>query len=451
MTPIELTRHMAREAQARGWHAFIVGGWVRDRVIGASSKDIDVEMFGPTSLQDLISFARRFASVDLVGESFAVLKVKVPGHTAIDLSLPRTEHKTGMGHRAFNIMADGTLSLRAASERRDFTFNSMFFDPLTEQIIDPHGGIADLRHHRLRHTSAQFSKDPLRVLRGAQQCARFNLTADPSTVALCRTLKSEFSTLPVERVWEEWHKLMTRCVKPSRGLIFLHRTGWIDFFSPLNQLLRLPQEARFHPEGSAWQHTKQCVDRACALGADEPTMFAALLHDIGKPLTTERHGNRISSIRHDKIGSGIAMEWMSKIGAPRKMCTTVSNLVKEHMVFTNHTHVSHSAVRRLAQRLSPATVSQLITLVRADLTSRGPSNKDTKFLNAVCDIAEENHVIDSQPEPIIMGRHLIELGLKPSPQFSTILSEVFERQINGDFSTLADGLQITKEVIEKGQ
>ena len=449
MKSLAIAKRIAEAASSRGWRAYIIGGFVRDKVLGIASKDIDMEVFGPPSMDSLINFARQFGEVDLVGESFSVIKLKVPGENAIDLSLPRRDSKTSTGHRGFTVISDGSMTMEEASLRRDFTFNAMFLDPITDEIIDFYCGLLDLKEHTLHRVSRHFVDDPLRVLRGMQQCAIFNLTATYATVFLCRSLKSEFHTLPKERIWEEWHKWSTRSTVPSRALVFLHRTEWLDFFPALKALLRLPQDARFHREGSIWNHTKLCIDRAVTiakrenLNADDTSvlLFAALLHDAGKPSTTViLDSGKITTYGHDDVGADIAAQFLSDIGAPISLSDRVTSLIAAHM-FSATSSVTPRTVRRLSKRLEPASIRMLCLLMEVDITSRNLKTPDTSRVDKLVKVAETLSVVNEGPKPIVMGRHLIELGLKPGKHFSPILSTAFNAQLDGTFSTLEDGIE----------
>ena len=444
---------IALDAERRHWNAYIVGGFVRDKILGIQSKDIDIEMFGPASYAELERFASKFGAVNEAGKSFNVLKIHIPGEDPIDLSLPRRDIKTGRGYTEFMTIPDGSMTLREASERRDYTFNALFLNPLSNRIIDFHNGIGHIITRQLRHVGAKFAEDPLRVLRGMQFCGRFDLTADDDTVSLCRSLFDEYDALSVDRVYIEWEKWCTKSIKPSRGLVFLNRTGWIKHYPALSALLRLPQDPRHHKEGSAWEHTKQCVDRAATMSHPDDllyVMFAALLHDTGKPLTTEIHEDgRITSYGHDRVGADIALDFLKSINAPERVKHIVCNLVREHMVFTAHSLPSVRTVRRLAKRLFPATIRQFIALVYCDLTSRGSLRRDVSPLHTVEEIARSEQCMEKPVEPLVKGRHLIELGMKPSKQFTPILASTYQAQINGEFSDLESGIAYASNLIKE--
>ncbi len=193
---------------AQGGAGVLVGGCVRDHLLGIKAKDIDIEVYGidKDRLEQILTL---HFSVVAVGKSFGIFKVTVIDkgeRETIDVSLPRSENKEGSGHKGFVVTTDPHMPFEQASARRDFTINAMGIDVATNELIDPHGGFSDLRAHRLKHVSAAFSEDPLRVLRAAQFCARFALTLDPDTVTLCRTLRDELLTLSKERIFEEFQK-----------------------------------------------------------------------------------------------------------------------------------------------------------------------------------------------------------------------------------------------------
>ena len=211
---------LVREA---GGRALLVGGCVRDELCGGHPKDYDIECFG-ISADDLQAALRKKFELDLVGLSFGVIKLH---HCDIDVALPRRETKLGLGHRAFGMEHDPNLSIEEASARRDFTVNAIYRDPLTGEVLDPWNGREDLRRKILRHVSDHFREDPLRVLRGMQFVARFDLEPAPETIEVCRGMTPE--GLPPERLFEEWAKLLTKGVKISKGLEFLRAVGWTRY------------------------------------------------------------------------------------------------------------------------------------------------------------------------------------------------------------------------------
>ena len=306
MTPdesdLEIAAAIAREVRAAGGRALVVGGWVRDRLMGHPSKDMDVEVFG-VDAAGLKGILQAFGRVNTVGESFTVYKV-----AGLDVSLPRRESKTGRGHRGFTVSGDPALSFRDAARRRDFTINAISWDPLTEEYVDPFDGRGDLQRRVLRAVDATtFADDSLRVLRAIQFAARFEFTVDPDTKALCRSIPID--DLPAERLWGEIEKLLLRARKPSIGFALAQELGIVErLFPELDALVGCSQEAAWHPEGDVWVHTLLVIDEARARIDDleyprqVAVMLGAVCHDLGKPLTTAFIDGRIRSLDHEEEG-----------------------------------------------------------------------------------------------------------------------------------------------------
>jgi len=231
---------------AAGGDPIRVGGCIRDGLLGLESKDVDVEVFG-LSADALCVVLRRFGKVSVVGESFGVIKLTTKDED-FDFSLPRRDSKTGRGHKGFQVEVDHSMTPKEAALRRDFTINAIG-KRLDGELVDPFGGEEDLRNRVLRATSEHFSEDPLRVLRGFQFASRFQLKAEPETVEMCRKLIHEADTLAVERIWGEWEKWAMKGVAPSLGLRFLVECGWIRLFPELLNLIDVPQDCHWHPEG----------------------------------------------------------------------------------------------------------------------------------------------------------------------------------------------------------
>ena len=251
-------RAVADVVRRSGGRAYLVGGCVRDRLLGHSPADFDMECFGISPDGLLRILGERF-ELDLVGASFGVIKLHGLG---IDVATPRRETKLGMGHRAFETECDPGLTVREASARRDFTVNAIYEDPLTGEVIDPWCGRRDLRLRVLRHVGGHFCEDPLRVLRGMQFAARFDLAPAPETVDVCSEMTPE--NLPPERLFGEWEKLLTKGARISRGLGFLRETGWLRYYPELQRLVGCPQDPEWHPEGDVWNHTLCCLDAFAA-------------------------------------------------------------------------------------------------------------------------------------------------------------------------------------------
>lgn len=440
--------------RSAGGRPHLTGGCVRDWQLGLQPKDFDVEVFG-LDYEKMGRALAPFGPTDLVGRSFGVLKLRLDG-LEYDFSLPRRESKTGAGHRGFAIAPDPDLTEADAAARRDFTINALAYDPLADRLIDPHGGIADLKKKILRHTSDAFAEDPLRVLRGMQLAARFDLTMAPETVALCRSIRDSFKELPVERVWAEWDKWATLAVKPSAGLVVLKDTKWIILFNEVAAIDEVPQDPEWHPEGDVFVHTGHCLDAL----VQQPTWrdggpatrralsFAVLAHDFGKATTTHqavRRGKmRWLSPGHEAAGGPLTETFLARIGAPLELVNFVRPLVVHHLAHHHgQSEFRATTVRRLARKIAPATLDELIAVMMADHLGRPPLVPlDTvRRLDQMRAMARDLALEHAAPKPIVLGRHLIALGIAPGPNFGPALEAAFESQLDGAFADEAGGLE----------
>ena len=435
-------RDIASRVRAAGGRALLVGGAVRDALLGGVRvKDVDLEVFGlePHALKTLLAERYPF---EPCGVSFGVLKLK---GFDIDVALPRRESKRGEGHRAFEIYSDPTLSVAEAARRRDFTINAIYYDVLAHAIEDPYDGVADLEKRLLRHVSPQFVEDPLRVLRGMQFVARFALKPAPETIAICQGIGLE--GLASERLFDEWKKFILKGRDMSAGLEFLRATGWVRFFPELNALIGCEQDPHWHPEGDVWEHTKLCCDffAKTRIGDEDEDLIvglAVLCHDFGKPLTTayDPAAQRIRSIGHDEAGVAPTKSFLRRLTNEERLLKDVPPLVAAHMkpfAFWK-SHAGDAAIRRLA--LKVGRLDRLIRVSRADDEGRLATSVATSARGQDLDwLAEAAHrlaVADAAPKPILQGRDLIAMGLKPSPQFGVWLKETFDAQLDGVFSDL---------------
>lgn len=440
----------------------IVGGAVRDWLLGLEPKDFDLEV-AQASFADLHRVLAPLGATDVVGRSFGVIKLRLASGTEYDIALPRRESKTGAGHRGFAVEPDPTLSDAEAAARRDFTINALAWDPIAGVLIDPHGGEADLRARRLRHTGPAFVEDPLRVLRAMQLAGRFDLTLDPATAALCRSIEPTFAELPVERIWHEWTKWAEKSAapfgRPSAGLRALADTGWLAHFPELAALAGCPQDPEWHPEGDVFTHTAHCCD---ALAHDPDwvnssprrrrlLMLAVLLHDVGKPACTRQEEKppgsgrlRWTSPGHEAAGVAPAAAFLFHIGAPHDHAPAITPLVANHMVqhSSGPDGLSANALRRLARRLHPATIADLAAVMRADSNGRPPlhSPETHTLIGGLLARAAELALADGAPRPILLGRHLITAGLRPGPDFKRLLDTAFEAQLDGAFTNESNAL-----------
>ncbi|MPZ17242.1 MAG: polynucleotide adenylyltransferase [Luteitalea sp.] len=444
---------IARVVDAHGGRAIVVGGFVRDRLLGRLSKDVDLEVYGVPAAE-LRALLESIGRVDVVGESFTVYKVK-----DIDVALPRRESKVGRGHRGFAVTGDPSLSFVEASRRRDFTINAMGWDPLTDELLDPHGGRSDLAARRLRATDlATFADDSLRVLRALQFAARFEYSLDEATAALCRQVPLD--DLPAERVWGELEKLLLQAPRPSAGFALAGDLGIVQVLWPeMHALIGCPQEPEWHPEGDVWIHTLMVIDEATKQldGLSRPErvtiMLGAITHDFGKPMTTADIDGRIRSPNHEARGVEPAKRFLDRLNVHTMdgydVRRQVLGLVQYHLApnawYKSPTPVGDGAFRRLARKLDLELLSRL---AHADCRGRA-GHFDCSAIDWFIQRARALGVEHRPPVPLLMGRHLIDLGVSPGPSMGQILRAVYERQLDGAVTTLDEALAVARELMEQ--
>ena len=447
---LELAREIAVAVRHAGGRALIVGGWVRDRLRGHPSKDIDLEVFGIPE-DRLAVLLGGFGQVEAVGQSFPVYKVG-----GLDVALPRRESKAGRGHKGFRVVGDPFMSIEEAARRRDFTINAIAWDPLSEVYEDPFGGRADLNRRVLRAVDLNtFGDDSLRVLRAIQFAARFEFALDDETAALCRRIP--MTDLPAERIWGEIEKLLVTAERPSIGLALALDLGVVDaLFPELTPLVGCEQEPEWHPEGDVWTHTLLVVDKTRALNADldRPRLVAVMLgavcHDLGKPSTTAVIDGRIRSPNHEEAGVAPTLRLLDCLNVHTidgfDVRTQVVGLVAHHLkpgMFRKAPHVGDGAFRRLAQKVD---LELLARVARADCRGR-TGHFDCSAMDWFIDRARALGVEHRPPAPLLLGRHLLALGLTPGPTIGEILQQVFEKQLDGDVRSVEEAIDAAKKIL----
>lgn len=450
---------LANAVRSAGGRALLVGGCVRDELMGRQPKDWDLEVYGvePALLRDLLA---QFGKVNAVGEAFTVYKLG----PHLDVSLPRRERKSGRGHRGFIIEGEPSMTIREAASRRDFTINAILQDPLSAEIIDPFDGRADIGARTLRAVlRATFPEDSLRVLRAAQFAARFGFQIEPETVELCRSI--DLSDLPAERVWGEIEKMLLRAQRPSFGLEWLLKLGVLDqLFPEIKALVDVPQEPEWHPEGDVFVHTCLTLDRARELIEELPypkqvtVMLAALAHDFGKPSTTAFVDGRTRSREHEEAGVAPTERFLDRLNihtldgyeVRRQVIALVRDHLKPGEFYKKREQVGNGAFRRLARKCE---LDLLYRVAKADSLGRNaewvPREKwfDAEAQEWFIARARELEVESQAPKPILLGRHLLALGLKPGPRVGEIAKAIYEMQLDGRVTTLEEAREAAERLM----
>jgi tRNA nucleotidyltransferase (CCA-adding enzyme) len=444
--------------RAAGGRPFLVGGAVRDALLGLPVKDYDVEVFGLTA-EALKAALAPLGSLNVVGEAFTVFKLAglegVEG--GVDVSLPRRDSKVGPGHRGISVEGDPGLPPEEAARRRDFTINALLFDPFTREVLDFFGGRRDLDARVLRAVDeARFGEDPLRALRAVQIAARYELSVEPETARLCASMP--LAELPAERIFGEIEKLLLKSRRPSHGLRLMSEWGLLFPVAPeLIPLADTPQDAAWHPEGDVWTHTLLAVDQAVPLVADldRPraltVMLATLCHDLGKPATTCFEDGRLRSRGHEEAGLDPTRRLLDRWNVHTllgydvrgQVLALVGNHLKPGQLYDDRERVSDGALRRLARKCEPGL---LYRVARADCLGRTgdfPPVAMEWFLDRV----RQLDVAERPPEPLLKGREVVALGVPPGPEVGRIVREVYERQLDGAVSNLDEARREAERLV----
>ncbi|MBD3792093.1 MAG: HD domain-containing protein [Campylobacterales bacterium] len=436
--------------------AIIVGGSVRDHFLGLPIKDYDIEVYGLSSMESLEEILSGFGAVNQVGKSFGVLKFSHAGEE-YDFSLPRRDQKVGEGHRGFDVTVDGSMRFEEASRRRDFTINAIGYDIEADRFLDPFGGREDMRKGLIRHIDEKtFSEDPLRVYRAVQFGGRFGYRLDERTKALCQGMADSgiLESLPKERIYVEWKKLLLKSRKPSIGFEMMKELGVLRYFPELEALIGVAQDPKYHPEGDVWVHTMMSLDVMAELskGMEERQklkyLFAILCHDLGKATTTTFDDDgRIRAIGHEEEGVELTRAMMYRLTNAHDFIESIVPLVAHHLKPSQFykANAGNKAIRKLATKVN---IEELVVVATADFLGRttpealGGEYKAGEWL---LERARELKVESRPLENLLKGRDLIALGLTPSAQFKVILDEVYELQLSDRLKTKDEAMAYVQE------
>jgi tRNA nucleotidyltransferase (CCA-adding enzyme) len=439
----------AEQVRDEGGQALLVGGCVRDMLLGIVPKDYDMEVRGLPPAK-VLELAERIGHVDEMGKAYGILKLQRDG-VDLDISLPRRDSKVAEGHTGFDVNTDPHLSVEEAARRRDFTINAIGVDPLSGEVHDPFDGVTDLEARCLRVVDPEtFVDDPLRALRAIQFVGRFELELDPETAEIVRAMAPFLPELSGERFKDEWDKLLLQSERPSLGLRIGQELGVYEHMYPqFTPLSETPQHLQWHPEGDVWIHTCMVVDRAAELVRTHELpeeearviMLAALCHDLGKPKTTKLKDGRYVAPGHEAAGLEPAKRFLDTLTSlDNASKAKVLRLVEWHTVPRQlhrlreaHGHeVKDGPFRRLAVKVHPATMEDLALVFEADMLGRGPfpepAEGEPSYQEYVRGGAEWFRkrvqalgIQRKRPSHIVTGKDLLELGFKSDPAFGEII------------------------------
>lgn len=313
-------KEIAEIIKDNGGVLYLVGGAVRDQLLGIKSSDEDYCVVGLSHKE----FLRLFPEAFCRGKSFEVFDMY-----GKEFALARTERKKGIGHKEFEITVDKNITIYDDLKRRDLTINSIAKNVLTEEIIDPFNGKNDLKQGIIKATSESFIEDPLRVYRAARFASKFNFTVEENTIKLMKSLRKELLALSEERVFDEMRKALS-CDKPSVFFNTLKEADVLDVhFIEIYKLIGALQPEKYHPEGDAYNHTMLALDMCATITNDEKIRFATLVHDLGKGVTPkELYPHHYG---HDENGVKEVENFAKRLKMPNDWTAYGKVAAKEHM------------------------------------------------------------------------------------------------------------------------
>lgn len=413
---------IAEDIVAAGGRAYLVGGWVRDALLGKNCRDYDVEVYDLEQDQ-LLPILSKYGKTNLVGKAFGVIHLSMKGES-LDFSFPRTESKVGYGHKGFVVKTDAKLSFKEAALRRDFTINAMGMELPDLKLCDPYGGIDDLKSRCLRHVGPAFAEDSLRILRGVQFASRFALNLAPETVEMCRTLSLD--DLSIERLFEEFKKWLLKPGKPSLGLkAFLDIK--LDEYFP--EVVPFANESR----ENGWTILGDVLDSMAAFRkglSDEESSelaFAALLSGNAFP------GSGCEDVK------AVANKFLARITNEIHLVRKVPEILKCYSELNYESVPAAPVLRRLAVRLDGLKL--LALLVKSTPNSL---LKSASFAEDFWSAAESLDILNAAPQPFLTGKMLIDLGVKPGKQMGEIIKKSFELQLDGELTSADAALEWAK-------
>jgi len=406
---------------------YLVGGCIRDLYLGIDAESIDEDyLVVDLQMDRIVELLRDFGKVDLVGKSFGVIKFRPTAmpEKCFDISLPRKERSTGIHHRDFDVQFDPDIPVEVDLERRDFTINSMAYCLSTGEVVDPLGGLEDLERRLLRvNRELSFIEDPLRILRGVQFMARFELEVEGKTFELMKKYAELIKTVSPDRVRDELTKLLTKARKPSRGLILCHNTGILQIIIPeLDATYGITQN-EYHPDDIFMHSLKTCDEIKMEL----ELRWSALLHDVGKRQMKKVVDEKVVFYNHEVVSAEQTEAILKRFKYSNRVIDKVKLLVRHHMFNLDET-ASDSAIGRFIRRVGRENVDAILELRRADLSSRGVDGVDEqvgKLRERIIEYIKKQDAFSIR-DLKVNGHDVMKiLGLREGPEVGKVLRKLF--------------------------
>lgn len=389
----------------------IVGGAVRDWIMGRACADIDVEIFNIDSMEHLQFLLKPLGELDVVGSGFGVLRyLSLDGN--VDFTMPRLEHKVSDHHTGFDVDLVPGLSFERAASRRDFTVNAIGLDWVTNRIIDPFNGVNDIKAKSLRHVGSQFAEDPLRVLRAMQFAARLKFSIHPDTIKLCRSISLQ--SLSAARIHQEFVKLFSEAETPSTGILFLEPLGVMDQWRELGHF----------QQTEAWRLGLEAVDQ------------------MGRQLGTKRSFGMMMAawLYHSQDvapKAAIANEFLKRLMESKLQRMGLLSLIRttRKLVLADKEMPSDAMLREAS---TETQLRHVVTLLAALFPKR------PRLYRYVFARATELGILDRRPEPLVTGRDLIQIGIPEGPHLGDLLADFYSAQLAGTITSKSEALRIAE-------
>lgn len=433
----QLAESIIRRLREAGHEALLAGGCVRDMLLGRPPRDYDVATRArPDEILAL------YPKALTVGASFGVVIV-ADGPTQVEVATFRAESGYADGRHPDAVHF---TDAREDARRRDFTINAMFFDPATGEVLDWTGGRADIEARLIRAVGdprERFAEDHLRMLRAVRFAAELGFDLDPATAEAIRALAARITAVSGERVRDELARLLTAPPKGRRrGLELASNLGLVAVLLPeIKAMKGCAQGPDVHPEGDVWTHTCLAVEYL-----REPTFeltLGTVLHDVGKPPTFKMREGRMTFYGHPQVGTAITRAIARRLRLSRPQTERVAWLVEHHMRLI---HVNEMREAKLKRLFAHDGFEELAELYRADCLASGGTAEEYESVMARYRALGREEV---QPDPLITGRDLIEMGLAPGPAFGEILDKVYDAQLEGRARTRDEALALAREVVAR--
>jgi len=423
----ELARRVGRKLQICGHAAYLVGGCVRDLLLGREPKDYDLATDArPERVLAL------FPGSQLVGAHFGVVLVR-EGEAEVEVATFRSDHSYLDGRHPSEVRFE--TDPRQDVLRRDFTINALLMDPASDEVLDFVRGRADLAAGLIRaigDAEARFGEDHLRMLRAIRFAARFGFQIEAATFDAIRRLRERIQTISAERIRDELAMILTEGAA-ARGLDLLDASGLLDVLLPEVAAMKgVPQPPEFHPEGDVWTHVRLML---AEMRDPSPTLaLGVLLHDVGKPRTLTFQ-ERIRFDGHAELSAQMAREVLTRLKFSHDDIRHVAALAAHHLRFKDVTRMRTSTLKRF---LRMDRFAEHLELHRLDCVS---SHRMLDHYYFVKSKLEEFSVAQLKPKPLLTGHDLIAAGYQPGPAFARMLKAVEDAQLEGEIRTHQEALE----------